>query len=997
METWALRRTRVVLLVVLYLLKSKVAGTFAPSIEADDSFMTRTYLSLGTSDSEETTYLPRKLTTSTVVLTKGDVRLDQSSTAKVSDIHPGHSEGEAQTATDQNSLHGDTESWTSHSSPDMSMDPLRSSSKLPTITATHWEGQAVPGNITNAYLASSEEWQPPTEARTARDLAVTELTKPGNTDTDVADTVSHADITHISTAVTRTGERTLLSITSNSTFPYTEDTGSSKTAPHTVTLERGSTGVTHGGGYPVGVSSTEVDNSKAPSSSHLPTNATQGTVSKSEIPHVFQGTQYQTGQPNVTGQSFTGTADSTISNSSPPLTELSAEMNTTADSSTSGASYTDGSTSSPSIPPSVTPENSHASTSHHDSDTVATETFTGPLSTSPARDVEGPQTHLEDTTIPGLTTAALTPSNVDTTVHESFSRFLSGQQPFLPQTDHPSEPTDGLTTAAGPVTQRPQTTEEDAGMASTVPVASTMLASTSTAAPVTTQNVQPSTTASMHMAHTTLVFMDTTQVLTTPTTEQYAPTSTPPTPPQPPSSHQPGDISTVVNAPHRKTSTATPETTTKHTTAIYTQSVTPRTTAAVTTGKHTVKGSTEKETATTQMSLKSTMTPGHVCRPQSCANGGRCELTSDHGHSCKCLPAWKGETCTEDVDECENSPCPQDSVCVNTRGSFHCECALGHDMEDGRTCTQAKTFLGTFSVNSSLHVRGTGLHVLHREILHLLNASLSILRGYRRSTLRDTEGLHISAMNMFSMTANVTIHEVSSIILMSLRNCGKPHSFCSITLSGQFSYHAESLCLAQKNRCDTQYSMCNDTYGTPYCQCHEGYFKKNPEDTTCRDCGDGFQLVNGTCVECTFGFGGFNCNNFYGLIAKVVSPAAGGLLLIVIIALIVTCCRKDKNDINKIIFKSGDLQMSPYSDFPKSSRVSMEWGRETIEMQENGSTKNLLQMTDIYYSPALRNADLERNGLYPFSGLPGSRHSCIYPAQWNPSFISDDSRRRDYF
>lgn len=150
--------------------------------------------------------------------------------------------------------------------------------------------------------------------------------------------------------------------------------------------------------------------------------------------------------------------------------------------------------------------------------------------------------------------------------------------------------------------------------------------------------------------------------------------------------------------------------------------------------------------------------------------------------------------------------------------------------------------------------------------------------------------------------------------------------------------------------------------------------------------------------------------------------------------------RKDKNDINKIIFKSGDLQMSPYADFPKNNRISMEWGRETIEMQENGSTKNLLQMTDIYYSvrehvisrfshvsvsclswglvsvcvwlmiksfflfpllffpqPALRNSDLDRNGLYPFPGLPGSRHSCIYPAQWNPSFISDDSRRRDYF
>ena len=38
----------------------------------------------------------------------------------------------------------------------------------------------------------------------------------------------------------------------------------------------------------------------------------------------------------------------------------------------------------------------------------------------------------------------------------------------------------------------------------------------------------------------------------------------------------------------------------------------------------------------------------------------------------------------------------------------------------------------------------------------------------------------------------------------------------------------------------------------------------------------------------------------------------------------------------------------------------MEWGRETIEMQENGSTKNLLQMTDIYYSVSRM-----KKGLFP--------------------------------
>lgn len=40
--------------------------------------------------------------------------------------------------------------------------------------------------------------------------------------------------------------------------------------------------------------------------------------------------------------------------------------------------------------------------------------------------------------------------------------------------------------------------------------------------------------------------------------------------------------------------------------------------------------------------------------------------------------------------------------------------------------------------------------------------------------------------------------------------------------------------------------------------------------------------------------------------------------------------------------------MSPYAEYPKNPR-SQEWGREAIEMHENGSTKNLLQMTDVCY------------------------------------------------
>lgn len=71
--------------------------------------------------------------------------------------------------------------------------------------------------------------------------------------------------------------------------------------------------------------------------------------------------------------------------------------------------------------------------------------------------------------------------------------------------------------------------------------------------------------------------------------------------------------------------------------------------------------------------------------------------------------------------------------------------------------------------------------------------------------------------------------------------------------------------------------------------------------------------------------------------------------------------RKNKNDISKLIFKSGDFQMSPYAEYPKNPRAQ-EWGRETIEMQENGSTKNLLQMTDVYYSVSIHSLTI--NPLY---------------------------------
>ncbi|XP_039925008.1 protein HEG homolog 1 isoform X2 [Hirundo rustica] len=354
-----------------------------------------------------------------------------------------------------------------------------------------------------------------------------------------------------------------------------------------------------------------------------------------------------------------------------------------------------------------------------------------------------------------------------------------------------------------------------------------------------------------------------------------------------------------------------------------------------------------------------------------------------------------------EVDKCLSNPCPALATCNSTRGSYICQCPLGYELEKGK-CNLVRIFIGQVPLKLNItHGKYSELFHIEREILEMLNASLSDLPGYHHSTVkasREANSVHVSVQSTFSLASNVTFFDVIGSVKSYIRACKSPTEACQFISSLKSLHRAGSLCRQKDPECDKETSECTDFDGVALCQCKSGYFKYNKMDHSCRACEDGYKLENETCVSCPFGLGGFNCGNPYQLITVVIAAAGGGLLLIMGIALIVTCCRKNKNDISKLIFKSGDFQMSPYAEYPKNPRAQ-EWGRETIEMQENGSTKNLLQMTDVYYSPTgLRNPELERNGLYPpYTGLPGSRHSCIYPGQYNPSFISDETRRRDYF
>ncbi|XP_062065141.1 protein HEG homolog 1 [Lepus europaeus] len=393
------------------------------------------------------------------------------------------------------------------------------------------------------------------------------------------------------------------------------------------------------------------------------------------------------------------------------------------------------------------------------------------------------------------------------------------------------------------------------------------------------------------------------------------------------------------------------------------------------------------------------------CATNPCLHGGKCIVEpTRRGHRCVCSPSWQGDDCSVDVNECLLNPCPPLALCNNTQGSYICRCPVGYQLEKG-ICNLVRTFVTEFKLkktflNTTVE-KHSDLQEVQNEITRTLNMCFSTLPGYIRSTVhasRESSVVVISLQTTFALASNVTLFDLADGIQKYVNSCRSSAEVCQLLGSQRRIFRAGSLCKRKSPECDKETSICTDLDGVALCQCKSGYFQFNKMDHSCRACEDGYRLENETCMSCPFGLGGLNCGNPYQLITVVIAAAGGGLLLILGIALIVTCCRKNKNDISKLIFKSGDFQMSPYAEYPKNPR-SQEWGREAIEMHENGSTKNLLQMTDVYYSPTnVRNPELERNGLYPaYTGLPGSRHSCIFPGQYNPSFISDESRRRDYF
>ncbi|MBN3307409.1 HEG protein, partial [Amia calva] len=849
-----------------------------------------------------------------------------------------------------------------------------------TPNGTGWgETTELPAEVVSSSTAAEPGWGESASARESASLsgvaqeqqplagsrAATEYSPQTGTltDTESWNSPSQTDSTYISSTFTRAGERTLLSVTTDSTSSseasqnqtqtYTmgqsdqsssegrstaqsqvTSTGSGRTEGSTGTdrigsgRTEGSTG-THqlmlgrtdgttgtnqlGSGSTDGTTGTNQLGSGSTDgttgTNQLGSGSTDGTTGTNQLASNTSGSEFtSSGSPNVTGGSFDETSDSSTKVTSPFSSSHNSteSMNSTGTfEETSSSLETTSRTPSPSLPPfsSYDPgvtNSSQAGTEHSvtsgTNTSMTTESSTGPLLTGTDDTTEPiqPQTVLSvnDTDETVATDPPVQP-DTETTVADSGDEIgsssstvtnSSGGELTTSETQKMAETTEVLTTTPSSTTQR-------------TPLNKTQLVTPPP--PVTTHLYVPSTTEESPNEHITSSATHTTiKPQTTNASSQQPSTSRTEgmhTQSSSGTSLSPTDITTLV----LETSTATPgktSGTSAHTTASYRTPVPRRTTATLpVTEKPTEKATTAAQVTSTTKMITTTVASVNLCKPNPCLNGGKCALEHGTGQRhCICTSSWKGDVCSEDVDECgQTSPCPAGSMCVNTHGSFTCECALGYQLEKGRTCALVKTFLGTFKGQNMQKNMNT--HEIQREIILMLNASLSHLRGYSKSTVHLNKSgngeVNISAVNIFSINANVTHVDVHGHIDEYMRNCVPARTGCGHRLWQYLSYEDLSLCARIHPQCDTNRSTCTDTTGIAVCQCKAGYFKYKPDVSLCGACDDGFKLENGTCVSCPFGFGGFNCGNFYKLITVVVSSAGGGLLLVLLVALIVTCCR----------------------------------------------------------------------------------------------------------
>uniref|UniRef100_A0A8C9LEK1 EGF-like domain-containing protein n=1 Tax=Pavo cristatus TaxID=9049 RepID=A0A8C9LEK1_PAVCR len=75
-------------------------------------------------------------------------------------------------------------------------------------------------------------------------------------------------------------------------------------------------------------------------------------------------------------------------------------------------------------------------------------------------------------------------------------------------------------------------------------------------------------------------------------------------------------------------------------------------------------------------------------QPNACQNGGTC-TNHNGGYACVCVNGWSGDDCSKNIDDCFTASCANGSTCIDRVASFSCICPEGKAGKDGKPLGKA--------------------------------------------------------------------------------------------------------------------------------------------------------------------------------------------------------------------------------------------------------------------------------------------------------------------
>ncbi|KAK2820387.1 hypothetical protein Q5P01_023346 [Channa striata] len=316
--------------------------------------------------------------------------------------------------------------------------------------------------------------------------------------------------------------------------------------------------------------------------------------------------------------------------------------------------------------------------------------------------------------------------------------------------------------------------------------------------------------------------------------------------------------------------------------------------------------STQTGVPTSTMSILTTATaiPTTTSPISTTPTSGPISTTEFSTHSTE-GPTTSRVSATKPPGPCDINPCGRGSTCeVRGDQSFVCLCLAGEVYNDERnTCDNAKVFPGQLGLpklrynpkmsdKTSQEFNETSQNITD-ELSNIYSNSegyigsivLELLPIPSRKDVSSFEGVSASVEITFNEMSDITTEEVVQTITTAqeCRDC---------FLSGS-SFNETDLCT--KNPCDQETTDCLSMNGSFNCTCIESYIKTDFSGRMCIACPSGQQAQGSfKCVDCPFGYSGFNCNESWQLIVVIVVSVLSGLLLITLIYLPIVAMKSYK-------------------------------------------------------------------------------------------------------